>query len=143
MIPNVCIHPDTIYDETSSQVTTPQPNLYMHCCPAAAVTTRIYLDVDVGRAAIVSAWENCADCSQAGTVGQCQAPQKGQVVCLACVVAVGCGSACRVYKHFDLDSELKYTATQHSKNCLGKEKVYYNKQGFKMSVLTSPPVKPE
>ena len=65
-----------------------------------AVTIKIYLDIDIGRAAIVSAWENCVECSQASAVGQSQAPQEGQVVCLACIVAVGCSSACRQYKHW-------------------------------------------
>lgn len=88
MSPNVYTHPDQLPHLN---------NLSIHCC--RAVKSRRYLDTDVGRTAIVSAWEKCVECSQAGAVGQCQTPQEGQVVCFACILAVIRSSACREYKH--------------------------------------------
>lgn len=91
VIPNVYTHPDASGEVAHLN------NLYMQCYPA--VTTRRYLDIDVGGAAIVSAREKCVECSQAGAVGQCQTPQESQVVCFACVLAVVRSSACREYTH--------------------------------------------
>lgn len=84
------------YGHTSrciTSATTPSSDLYLHCLIAGMIS--MYLEVDVGRAAIESARKNSVKCSHAGTAGESHTPQEGQVVCFTCMVGGGCSTACK------------------------------------------------